>query len=113
MHCLTVKRIDNEIKSPVFETFVSGQVHDFAIFVTQIVVVVVFLFEKGLHQDAFGHLTVAGDRVTVVDWIQGPNLDSVVTTGGGGGGQTIVLAALISRPVMSDYRFTIHASILE
>ena len=95
MHCLTVKRIDNEIKSPVFETFVSGQVHDFAIFVTE-VVVVVFLFEKGLHQDAFGHLTVAGDRVTVVDRVQGPNLDSVVTTSGGG--HTIVFAALISRP---------------
>ena len=76
----------------------SGQVHDFAIFVTQVVVVVVvFLFEKGLHQDAFGHLTVAGDRVTVVDRVQSPNLDSVVTAGGGGG-FTIVFAALISRP---------------
>ena len=56
----------------------SRQVHDFSIFITEILFVL--LLQEGLHQDALGHLTVAGYGVTVVDGIESPNLDGVITT---------------------------------
>ena len=54
------------------------QVHDFSIFITEILFVL--LLQEGLHQDALGHLAVAGNWVTVVDGIESPDLDGVITT---------------------------------
>lgn len=74
--------------------WVSREVHDLAVFVAQFV----FLFEEGLHQDAFGHLTVAWDGVAVVDRVKSPHLDGVAATRCWLVTPLVTIAALVSRP---------------